>query len=256
MKSYLFLMGGLLIVGCTQATQAVERQAAELAITMVAQTELAPVQEVTALPPTIAPTEVSPTETPIPEPTETPGPIVFHDDFSEDSGNWLGCEVCEWDEGGLIIGPYSDSVTGEIVHVICGPCGETSNYRMAVDVTHYDGMAGGGFGFLLYEDDVSAVEYRISVWQIAGLDHIEHGTNTVLVGEHTTLIRPSTSTNRLEVIVTDSPSAGRSDIRLMVNDKTIQVYSGMKISPTQVGLKVTAVMGVLFDNFEFEELES
>jgi len=108
----------------------------------------------------------------------------------------------------------------------------------------------------LYEDDESALEYRISVWQIAGLDHTVRAEVTVLVGVSTSLIKPSTSTNRLEVIVEDSPVTGRSDIRLMVNDKTIQVYTGSKVSSTRVGLMVVAEQGVLFDNFEFEELES
>lgn len=208
------------LVACGEASQAGEDRAAELALTMVAQTADAIVLEATAPPPTTAPTAIPP--------TNTPGPIFFSDDFSEDTGNWLGCEVCRWDEGGLIVGPHDEFPFGEPKHVICSACGNTSNYRMAIDATFYEGMSGGGFGFLLYEDDESALEYRISVWQIAGLDHTVRGEVTVLVGVATSLIKPSLSTNRLEVIVKDSPVTQRSDIRLMVNDKTIQVYLGSK----------------------------
>lgn len=199
---------------------------------------------------------VTPTSTPVPEPTPTVGPIVVSDDFSENSGIWPDCEVCRWSEGGVIVGSAQDYVTGDAIFTLCGPCGMVSNYRMGVDASFYDGMAGGGYGLVVSGVEDSHVVFRISTFQIAGLDQIEKGIVTVLVGQYSALIRPGRSVNHIEVIVTDAQQSGRSDIRLNINDKTLTVYTGLGISPSRVGLAVASEQGVLFDNFEFEELES
>jgi hypothetical protein len=127
---------------------------------------------------------------------------------------------------------------------------------MGVDASFYDGMAGGGYGLVVSGVEDSHVVFRISTFQIAGLDQIEKGIVTVLVGQYSALIRPGRSVNHIEVIVTDAQQSGRSDIRLNINDKTLTVYTGLGISPSRVGLAVASEQGVLFDNFEFEELES
>ncbi|MEE9216294.1 MAG: hypothetical protein V3U32_02560 [Anaerolineales bacterium] len=85
----------------------------------------------------------APTNTPRP-PTPTPGPAVFFDDFTEDIGAWLFCDVCEWRDGALFMGPFA---ANEFHDVICEACGQSTYFRMAVDATYGEGQVDPGYGF-------------------------------------------------------------------------------------------------------------
>ncbi len=227
-----------------------EVQAAHMAETMVAQTLQAsdptsiptdtpePTSTFTVIPPTLTPTV-----------TPTPGPIMVNDDFSENSGIWSGCDDCVWRDGILKIGPYDDPF--QAVSIICDECGTTSNYRMAVDATFIDGMAGSPFGFILLITEEFSVTFTI-VPSYQRVQLFKNGTK--LYNEQKSVVKTGLQKNHLEVVVRDSQTIGRSDITLKINGKTIVVYSGIKVDPTKVGLFIYSETGIAFDNFEFEEL--
>jgi hypothetical protein len=135
----------------------------------------------------------------------------------------------------------------------------TSNYRIAVDATFFEGASDRGFGFLIYLTDDYYVTFEMATWQVAGLFKYEPGTGTwseLLPWQWKGYINPGRQTNRLELIVRDSQNIGKSDITIKINGKVLAVYSGIGIEPTMVGLEVGwHSIGIAYDNFEFEELE-
>jgi uncharacterized protein YceK len=254
----------LVLTGCGQATpdtNAINTAIAETAAAgqsgIMPTDTLAPSLKATDLPPT--PIELPPTETPIPTITPTSGPIFVEDDFSTDSGIWSGCEECEWKDGALFMGPYPASNFGDAYYAICEPCGMTSNYRMAVDATFFEGASDRGFGFLVYLTDDYYVTFEMATWQVAGLfkyEPVQGRWSELLPWQLKGYINPGRQMNHIEIIVRDSQSLGKSDITIKINDKVLAVYSGIGIEPTLVGLEVGwHSIGVAFDNFEFEELE-
>jgi hypothetical protein len=252
-----------LLAACGQTGTTDEISPEQLAETIVAKTAAAgiTISEPTEVP-AAAPTgtEVPPTDTPLPEPTPTPGLIVFNDDFSGDSGQWGECAECEWVSGALVMGPYPSSIYADAYYAICEACGMASNYRMSVDVTFAEGASDRGFGLLVAETDDYVVTFEIATWQVAGLFKYEpaRGAWSEYYGwaYKPSVINPGRGTNQIEVIVQDSRVAGKSDITLKINGKTLTVYSGIKVDPTRVGLELGwHSIGVVFDNFEFEELE-
>jgi hypothetical protein len=262
--SIVLIASSLVLAGCGQATpnaNAVNTAIAETAAAgqpiVVATDTIAPVQEPTDIPPTA--TELPPTETPIPSITPTSGPIFVTDDFTSDTGIWSGCEECEWKDGVLIMGPYPASNYADAYYAICEPCGMTSNYRIAVDATFLEGASDRGFGFLVYLSDDYYVTFEMATWQVAGLFKYEPGTgkwSELLPWQWKGYINPGRQTNRIELIVRDSQSIGKSDITIKINGKVLAVYSGIGIEPTLVGLEVGwHSIGIAFDNFEYEELE-
>ncbi len=196
-------------------------------------------------------TEIPPTPTENPTLTPTPGPIVVNDDFNENSGIWGECEECVWEDGVLKVGPY-DEPFQEVI-VICDACGMASNYRMSVDAAYSDGMSGSPFGLALAISDNYYVKITMELLFFQSVRLYEN-ENIIFDEEKPSILRTGTQTNHLEVIVRDSQTAGKSDITLMINGKTIFVYSGIKVDPTEVGLFIYSEAGIVFDNFEFEEL--
>jgi hypothetical protein len=254
----------IVLAGCGQATP--DANAINTAIAQTAAAEspkleltdtLVPPPVATEIPPTE--TELPPTDTLVPAITPTSGPIYVTDDFSSDTGIWSGCDECEWKGGALIMGPYPASNRADAYYTICEPCGVTSNYRMAVDATFYEGASDRGFGFLVYLADDYYVTFELATWQVAGLFKYEPGTmawSELIPWQWKGFINPGRQTNRIEIIVQDSQSIGKSDITIKINGKVLALYSGIGIEPTVVGLEVGwHSIGIAFDNFEFEELE-
>jgi hypothetical protein len=262
--SIVLIVTGLVLTGCGQATpdaSAINTAIAETAAAdqpiIIPTDTVEPSQKPTDLPPTAM--EPPPTETSIPTMTPTSGPIFVTDDFSADTGIWSGCEQCEWKDGLLIMGPYPASNYADAYYAICEPCGMTSNYRMAVDATFFEGASDRGFGFLVYLTDDHYITFELATWQVAGLFKYEpvQGTWSELIPwQWKGYINPGRQMNRIEIIVRDSQSIGKSDITIKINDKVLAVYSGIGIEPTMVGLEVGwHSIGIAFDNFEFEPLE-
>lgn len=204
------------------------------------------------------------TETPLPptatstrEPAATAGPVVFRDDFSRPSVDWELCEQCEWQDGGLVMGPYP--VSGAYVqHIaICGPCGLVRNYRMAVDAAYIDGPSERGFGLLVRLTDEFLTTYEITPWQDAILWNFDFddGFWEFVNGSYTGRIRTGRATNRIEVEVQDGTAPARVNIELKVNGRTIFLAYNQLADLGAVGLTLYGhATSATFDNFEFEEL--
>lgn len=191
--------------------------------------------------------------------TATPGPVVFTDDFSEVSHSWLGCEVCDLWNGSLQIGPYPESAAYQQQAVFCGPCGEVTHYRMAVDVTFKEGVSDRGFGLLLRLNEDSLVPLEITPWQTVAVWKADFDLQEweLLNGQFSGLVQPNDQTNHLEVVVAPSASGTKSDFFVKVNDRTPFVVYNQPADPGLVGLTLFGhAQSVLFDNFEFETEES
>lgn len=232
--------------------------AEELAMTYVAGTAAAVTD--TPLPsdtPTATETPFAPTATSTREPAATAGPVVFQDDFSRPSVDWELCEECEWQDGGLVMGPYPVSGAYTQHLAVCGPCGLVRNYRMGVDVAYIDGPSDRGFGLLARLADDFMTTYEITPWQNATLwtfDFIE-GSWGLVNSSYTGRIRTGRATNRIEVEVQDGTSQARANIALKVNGRTIFLAYNQPAELGAVGLTLYGhATSAVFDNFEFEEL--
>jgi hypothetical protein len=213
-----------------------------------------------SLTPTSSPTAPPPTATSTATPE--PGPIVFADDFGEQTDEWLNCRTCEWTNGVLRMGPFPPSATLDRSSTICGPCGDSSYFRLAVDVTHVEGQTdrGYGLGFWWGEEELWAFEISPLFLLTLGVRYeipndlfelTNPNPDQLLSG----LVRPGYATNRLEIIV--QPAGVESaDIYYRVNGKNAFVLYNKPRHSGQVGLVVGFhSIQVAFDNFEFEELE-
>ena len=201
-------------------------------------------------------TPLPPTATSTQEPTATTGPVVFHDDFSRPSVDWKFCEQCEWQDGGLVMGPYPISGAYAQHVAICGPCGLVRNYRMAVEVGYIDGPSERGFGLLVRLTNEFLMTYEITPWQDATLWNFDFDEGWQLVNRSVTgRIRTGRATNRIEVGVQDGTSPARVNIELKVNGWTIFLAYNQPADLGEVGLTLYGHgTAAVFDNFEFEEL--
>jgi hypothetical protein len=210
------------------------------------------------------PTQVLPSPATKPEPgaTKPPpvsGPIVFRDDFSTETGAWAECDVCTWKDGVLHMGPAPVSGAGVQHIAFCDACGFVTNYRMAVDVTFVKGPSepGRGYGLVLKLNDETMDIYEINPYQTLDLWRLSFKDNRWdhVTGERTSSIRTMQQTNRIEADVVGS-GAGKSDVYLKVNGKTVSIAWAQSAQPGYVGLTIFGhAIEVMFDNFEFEELE-
>ncbi len=215
---------------------------------------------------TQTPTE-APTHTPLP-PTETPtltptpGPIVFQDDFSGQSGDWLDCVDCEWEGGALLMGPYSPTQALGGVYTVCGPCGTPTFFRMAVDATFDDGQTDRGYGlvFQITEDhfldlEISPLFLTSFGWEYDRQFETWSLSNPNIEQVFSGLVKPGRATNRLEIEVVPSGQS-RADVYYKVNGRNAFVLFNRPVEAGQVGLIVGwHSLSVAFDNFEFEEIE-
>ena len=199
-----------------------------------------------------------PTVTLTPTITVTPGPLVIADDFSTDVGRWVECGQCRIENGALHMGPYPISDKGEGYIAICSDCGIAQEYKMGVDATFSDGFTDRGFGLVIREEAGNYADVEITTWQVYGAWVYNKSLNSwgnLLGGDPWKLsgtLYPSYGTNRLEVEVTTQGNNSVMSIRIneqLVNTAQFAVGSG------RVGLVVGLhSLGVIFDNFYFEEL--
>jgi hypothetical protein len=209
------------------------------------------------------PPEPSPTRTP--EPTRRPapavpvGPISFSDDFSRRSGNWLECDECTVSGGEMHMGPWGIS-GADIQHLaICDPCGQPIYYRMGVDLTYVQGVSqpGRGFGLVLRLTNEHLLILEVSPYQ--SLDVFDYNFTrrewTWVNGVWSGAVRAEHGLNR--VVVEAAPSTqGRVDIAIEVNGRTPLVIFNQPAEPGYVGMTLYGhSLEVVFDNFEFTELE-
>ena len=129
---------------------------------------------------------------------------------------------------------------------------------MGVDATFSDGFTDRGFGLVIREENGNYVDVEVTTWQVYGAWTFDRSTNlwgSILSGDPWKLsgaLYPSYGTNRLEVEVTTQGTNSMVSIRIndqLVNTAQFAVGSG------RVGLVVGLhSLGVIFDNFYFEEL--
>jgi hypothetical protein len=210
-----------------------------------------------ALPPTIAlpPAPATPTRAPQPP----PGPIVFQDGFAFDQGAWSGCDYCSIRDGALHFGPCP--ISGAFIqhYAVCDACGQPITYRMSVDATYGEGDSepGRGFGFLLRAtaDYILIVEINpfqsIDVWRLEANADAWDWVNGVMSGA----VSPGRSSNHVGVEATRSQT-NTINIAIRVNETTPLIVYNQPADPGWVGLTLYGhTLEVVFDNFEFEELE-
>jgi hypothetical protein len=230
----------------------------QLAATMVAETAAAVPTEA---PPTAT---TVPTNTPLPSPTATPAPLMIEDDFSSKSDIWGECEVCEWKDGALYFGPYPPKESmgqDQVFYVTCEACGWPKYYRIAADVTPFEGYSGDRtFGLLagLVGNDF------LGAATITTHQHVLYETfdfNTQSWGGSPFKLYPdavqygSGATNRIEVEVKPGTSSGSAEINIFINGTKTISYE-QEAEQVKVGLYLGwHSVGVKYDNFEFEELE-
>lgn len=253
----LVIIGVLLVTGCNGGAD-IE----ELVQTAVALTEIA---RQTANPATntpIATAEPLPTETFTPEPTPSatrgPQPVNFTDDFSADSGNWLGCEKCVVERGALFMGPWGVSGADVQHFVFCRDCGYALHYRMAVDIQFHEGSASRGYGLVLFISDEYVYTVEITSFQTVALWRYEFTTGQwdLLDGKWTGAVRGGELVNHVEAEVQPGTSPGRVNIFVTVNGSTVLVAYNKLFDFTPVGLTLYGhAAEILFDNFEFESYE-
>ncbi len=194
--------------------------------------------------------------------TPTPGPIVFFDDFAEDRGNWLDCANCEWQDGALLMGPYTPSQALAGVYTVCGPCGTLTFFRMAVDATFSEGQTDRGYGlaFQITEDqfldlEISPLFLTTIGWKYDRQLEEWEVSNPNIEQVFTGLVKAGRATNRLEIVV-EPIGSGRADVYYKVNGRNAFVLFNRRVEPGQVGLIVGwHSLSVAFDNFEIEEIE-
>ncbi len=261
-KIMLVIIIGLLLMACQpQAGSSPEDAAA----TMVALTVAAAPTDV----PTATPTEIS-TETPSPlppvptatfAPTPTPGPVVFKDDFTVKSDAWANCENCEWKNGALYFGPFDPVGDGleQLHYALCEACGEHTYYRVAVDVTFASGQAGDRIFGLVAGINADQLLYGVGVspFQWGGFEIYNYKTKTwaVPVISRYTAIKAGHATNRIEIQVKPSFSAGLVDYFVSANGKNIFSLQSQPAELAKVGLYLEwHSVGVMYDNFEYEEI--
>jgi hypothetical protein len=223
---------------------------------------------VTATPtPTDTPTDTATvTKTPTPTktftPTKTPGPFTFKDDFSSKNLDaWPMCIFnCEWKDGKLYMGPFSDD--NDFHQVLCEACGRYKYYRIAVDTTFVEGFADRWWGLIAAENTTFSLFFGISPFQFAIVTKWEY-TNRKWVDlisqrqSWNALVNPSYGTNHLEMIISPDQAGTGVDYLVKINGKTAYVIPSQPARASQVGFAISwQSMGVWFDNFEFEEIET
>jgi hypothetical protein len=204
-----------------------------------------------------------PTLTPIPTDaptiTPTPGPLVIKDDFSTKSNIWGACDQCQWINGKLLLGPYAPRGSGlnQVFTLICEACGEHPYFRVAADVTFASGYGGDreyGVGGVVPDKYFAGA--GISTTSHGILDAFDFATNTWSGSgwKIYNAIKAGAVTNHVEFIVKPDAS-GSLAYYSIVNGTTIVTLSGQHERPLKPDLYLAwHSVGVIFDNFEFEEI--
>ena len=259
--SIVSLLAGALVGACGLISGP---RAEQLAATMVAQTSTAasPTALATDTPPatssaTDPPVPPTATSTATPQPTPTLGPILVSDEFASDVGTWLDCDVCSWEDGVLVAGPWPVSGAYEQHNIVCGPCGPARHFRMAVDVTYGSGPSERGFGLMVRQTEAFLLTAEVTPHQTLDGWRYDYQNRLweLLSGELSGAVRPGRSTNRVEVEVAPAEIPGNVHVSIGVNGRNLIVLFNQpgEIGPLGLTLYGHAVE-VIFDNFQFEEL--
>lgn len=222
----------------------------------------------TAVPPTdtpVPPTDTpmptnTPTETPIPTDTPTitptPGPFSFMDDFTTDSGGWEDCELCKWENGGLLMGPFDP--TSNFHSNTCTGCGEYTYYKVSVDATYIDGQVDRFFGIYVGGVDGKQYYFGISPWQFYVIaQHFDKGDSyDILSFQWSGTVNGSYATNTFAVDVLPAAQPNTADYFFKLNGKSIYVLYGRPVVPSTVGLAMDwHAVTASYDNWSFVEVE-
>lgn len=209
--------------------------------------------------PTDTPTLV-PTNTPLPTDTPTvtpiPGPFSFMDDFSTDSGGWEDCDLCSWENDGLLVGPFPP--TANFHKNYCTGCGEQTYYQIAVDGTFIDGQVDRFFGVFVGDANGKQYYLGISPWQyyIIG-QHIDEGdTWEVLDFRWSGAVKASYATNHFEVAIRPASQPNTADYYFSLNGSNIYIIYGRPVVPSKAGLAMDwHAVTANYDNWEYVEIE-
>ncbi len=263
-----------LVVICTLLLTACSPSAPQLAATYVAETmSAAP----TSLPPTFTPLPSDtplPTNTLTPTPsdtptvtithtptntptiTRTPGPFSFFDDFTSDSGEWENCDLCQWKDGALVMGPYEPAA---ILHKnYCTGCGSHTYYKIAVDATFVDGQVDRFFGVFVGDANGKQYYFGISPWQFyVILQHTDEGEKWEPMDfQWSGSVNASYATNHIEVAVKPAFQPNTGDYLFSLNGTTLYIIYGVPVSPSRTGLAMDYhAMTASYDNWEYVEIE-
>jgi hypothetical protein len=248
----------LFIAACQSRTPSADQVATAIEATTIMKKTLEPATST----PTDAPSEtptITLTKTPAPSPTATESlhPIQLFEDFSSHQVEWLACDVCEWKNDALYMGPYPTSGAGQAHYAICEQCGQVTYYRMAVVATYIDGPTDRGYGLLLRGTDDYIITLEIYPWQLVFVYKLDRNSGQweILDGRWAGAVKAGTSPNRIEVFVTQSQQR-RTDISVAINGKTVFIVWNEPKDQSPIGLLVYGhALEVSFDNFEFEEYE-
>jgi hypothetical protein len=252
----------LLVMSIISACQS-RAPSADLVATAIEETAI---MKQTMEPPTATWTE-APTQTATttltsiasPEPTATLSlhPIQLYDDFSSYQVNWLNCEVCEYKNDALYIGPYPVSGAYQAHFAICQECGLVTYYRISVVATFEEGVSTRGYGLLLRYTEDYVITVEITPWQTVDVWKYDLSSQTYecLDWKGSGAVKAGAQSNRIEVYVSES-GQGRTDISVSINYKNILIIWGQPKDQSPVGLTVFGhAQEVSFDDFVFEEFE-
>jgi hypothetical protein len=267
-----------IIIICTFLLCACGPNAAQQEATNTAKT-------VAAIPPTVPPTNTSiptatytplPTDTPTPVPTDTPtlvptdtplptdtptitptpGPFSFFDDFTVNSGGWADCELCSWENGGLVVGPFPP--TSNFHKYTCTGCGEATYYKIAVDANFLEGQVDRFFGVFVGDANGKQYYLGISPWQfyIVG-QHSDAGDSwDVLDIQWSGAVKASYATNHFEVEVRPTTVPGTADIIFSLNGSSVYIVYNAPIQPSTVGVAMDwHAVTANYDNWEYTVIE-
>ena len=209
--------------------------------------------------PTNTPTLV-PSNTPLPTNTPTitptPGPFSFIDDFTVNSEGWADCELCKWENGGLLVGPFPP--TSNFHKYTCTGCGESTYYKIAVDANFIDGQVDRFFGVFVGDANGEQYYLGISPWQfyIVG-KHIDEGdTWDVLDLQWSGVVKASYATNHFEISIRPALQPNTADYIFSLNGTNIYIINARPVSPSTAGVAMDwHAVTANYDNWSYVEIE-
>ena len=266
----------VLLIVCTFLLGACGTNATQSAATSSAETQA-------AVPPTAVPTNTPlptdtstplPTDTPTPVPTDTPtlvptntplptntptitptpGPFSFADDFSTNSGGWENCEMCNWTNGVLQVGPFDP--TSNFHKNPCSGCGERTFYKIAVDATFVKGQVDRFFGVFVGDADGKQYYLGISPWQfyVVG-QHVDDGDSwNVLALKWSGAVKASYATNHFEIAIKPTDKPNTANIFFTLNGQSVYVIYGAAVVPSKAGVGMNwHAVTANYDNWSYVE---
>ncbi len=156
------------------------------------------------------------------------------------------------------MGPYKPRGSGinQLFDVICVACGSHAYFRVAADVTYASGQgADRAYGVGGVVPDTYFAGAGVTTYKLGVLDAFDFVTNTWSGSDHQySAINGGTATNHVEFDVKPDASGGAT-YYVIVNGKTLITSAGHPVYQLQPDFYLEwHSVGVMFDNFECEEL--